>query len=153
MKGPVAIDAIGRKLSPDFLNLVGRVQHAIDASNRAIMQALSVLTKLRNAEMAIPVDRIDKAREELAELAAFVRAQRPVSLCPACKGIDEVQHECPMCLTCGYVTAGQKKQIPDELFASQVVLWRGKQYPIDHFARTEQTVDEWLGLSDDDESP
>ena len=143
------------ELEDVFKKKVRRVQRAVDDVDEHLIQALGMLTKIKSQGLPCHVDRIDRIHEDLAFLGAAVRGLRPTSLCPWCKGVDEIQATCTACRASGYITKAQEEGVPKELMAitDPIVICLGQQKKLSEFFPVETPEIEYnenpFGLPDD----
>ena len=112
-----------------------------------ISRALGKLRDVRKFLMAIQTndhaqsDRMEPILEALTELRKRIEGHRPVSLCPACKYLDEYSHNCAACAGTGWATETQFSNAPKELTEGQDmvmrVLHKGKFIELDDYSEPE----------------
>lgn len=130
------VRSLGMSLSEKFKEQVGKAQGYIDAAEAFLRQAQGKLTAMaKDAGVIFPTARLQRLRDELHTQAAAIRGARPCSLCPWCKGLDNVQEHCAACQGTGFITKSQENAVPKELLDEETpsVMVDGKLRSVDEF--------------------
>lgn len=95
------------------------VAEALDAIDRLLVQAKTLLTKLTTAHPR-QVERfpVHAARTALADATTLLRGMRPHSACPYCVKYLGGDYWCPACHGSLWITADQAAQVPKDLGVS-----------------------------------
>lgn len=141
---------LGMKVSAEFVEECRAVANRLELAAQKANLAMVEMTRLAKAGLPYHSDRMDRMYDDLSSIASAMRALTPVSLCPTCKGIDEVQAQCAGCRKLGYITRSQESSIPAELWNEEdpIVYFRGKTQPLSDFARAPEPIDDPFGLGE-----
>lgn len=97
------------------------VAGALDAIDRLLVQAKTLLTKLTGAHPAL-MERfpVHQAQTALNDATTRLRGMRPHVVCPYgdCAVVGAVNGNCPACHGSGWITADQAAQVPKDLKGS-----------------------------------
>ena len=132
--GQIKLETYGIDIGHHDRLAIASVQHSIDEAWASIAKARACLRGLMtSAVLPVHSPRIEPLLEMLDQAGRLVRKVRPVALCPACKRIGEVMVECGTCLSTGYITMTQMKEIDDALLNKEqpVVRFRGRLLPVE----------------------
>ena len=103
-------------------SLLGRGQDEVDALRRRLSRLEAEGSPLIPTRLQTLFSKMNALKEELFRL-------RPVSICPACKLIETLTPDCPLCEGCGYVTQEQWERAPEELtHTEQLSVQVGESY-------------------------
>lgn len=135
---------IGMMMDREYLNSVSGVQKFIDGAADFLSKAKGEMSRLLSSGLPIHESRLKAARERIEELGGVLRALRPESVCPACKGIDEVKAQCSQCAATGYISKNQMASIPAVLLNEEepVVLYKGDLVSVHEFFKEPEPKDE-----------
>lgn len=119
------VEAHGVALSPAFIGVVTAIQGHLDDVDRHLKAAQAAMSRLPGPHHhgTLPAV-IAEATKAVHDIAARVRAQRPVSVCLSCKDPDGKEgrlDKCPACLGAGWITVSATKDVPAELKATDAV--------------------------------
>lgn len=84
-----------------------------------LQQALSCLTQIETNGLPFPAGRLQRLRQETADLGASVRNARPVAICPFCKCLAVLLPGCPACAGTGIMLSIQDGSVPTELLDTE----------------------------------
>ncbi len=154
------IKNLGMEFDDEFKKKVEKVTESIGLSTSALSRTSAILTELDNSGAPLHRDKLEHIRSELAILSKALRGLRPSSLCPYCKGIEQIVTSCTACLGTGYITQNQEAGVPPELWdeVDQKVVFQGKMLPIEDFlepsvaeaeANVMEKLDRWTGAMPD----
>lgn len=144
------IKLLGMPVGDDFTKKVAAVGVYIDGAISKARGAKLTIGSLRSAELPVNDGLMQRLWDDLHDMEAALKAARPSSLCPFCKGLAGVQESCGGCVTTGYITEGQNHGVPAELWAEghgATVMWQGKQALVSDLIETQ--VDEALASDDE----
>lgn len=132
---------LGIAVSAEFLAQAKVVDSYTSEAGANVRRAMSSITSLRNVE-GLPLNNgmLQRLYDDLQDVAAKLKAARPYSLCPHCKGLAGVQDKCAGCVTLGYITVGQKDGVPRELWVegpTAMVQTQGRILPMSSFIESQ----------------
>jgi ParB-like chromosome segregation protein Spo0J len=141
------LDDFGVLLDPEFSGLLVISQQEIDKARATVDRARQILAK--GGELTgIQARRWRRAATALDEARELVKGLRPISLCPYCKGQQELVEGCAYCEgTAIRCRAQREDKLPEELLQRDplMVMVNGKPEPIlfEEDAPAEAPAEEW----------
>lgn len=152
-KQDTGIKSLGMEFDDEFKEKIDKVVQGIENAAEKLSRTATVLTQLSNLRVPLHTDRLSYIRTELATLSKALRGLRPSSLCPYCKGIEQIVSACTACLGTGYITQSQEAGVPAELWdeIDSRVVFQGKMLPLDGFLSAEPVTD--LTMTVDNDGP
>ena len=127
------INMLGMEVTEEFIAETVKVHQLLQRVVVHLTSAQAALTAAGNTGAAIPVARRTRLYEEIHAVAAMARSYLPVSLCPYCKGLPQLQESCTACVNSGWLSAGAAAGVPKDLWLEgdkAVVNYRGSLKPI-----------------------
>lgn len=121
------IELIGMDVTDEFLREVEKIQQLIDGAAGHLNTALTALTQCE--KLPYPPARLQRIYDEVRVAASLVRANKPASMCPWCKGLPTLQEQCGSCLGSGWISVEAAKTVPQELWVAgdkALVTYRGQ---------------------------
>lgn len=142
-KGP-PVKELGMELDPEWAAQVHEVHGMMRSAASHLTKALTVLNKLNRSELPYPRARLQRLIAETKDLGAETRRAVPHSLCPYCKGIEQLQEKCSACGHQGFILDEQKEGIPARLWDHHypVVATDGIYRPVEDFAEDDGDVED-----------
>jgi hypothetical protein len=110
------VRAIGMELDATFLAQTVRINEHLGRIEATLSTALRRLTQMRDEGLPFAAQRHTRLYEAIQAVSAEVRATKPESLCPYCKGLEGAQETCTACLGAGWINAMQAVHVPHELW-------------------------------------
>lgn len=131
-----ALRSIGMELDATWLADVRKVQAFIDSAAQGLARAKTQL-KLALADPEKVPGAYKNLLAEVEILHRRVALARPESLCPACKGIEQLTAKCAGCETLAWITKNQAADIPKDLWDEKEpkVISGGKRAAVSTFFR------------------
>jgi len=111
------IETLGMDLEQKFVGEVNEIQKSLHKVDYVIRRGLAHLQHIRSAKLPFPAELLDRLYAALAEANQSIRASRPASLCPWCRGLGGAQQYCVSCRGNGFVTEAQLEGAPKELLS------------------------------------
>lgn len=125
---------LGMQLDADWRIKVAAAQKVMETDARHLKAMTTGIVRLLNSdETMVQKPRVRRLLELVQEAAELADELVPSSICPACKGLSELQSKCPTCFEAGYISKGQEEGIPQELWATDVVMTDGEVRPMSDF--------------------
>lgn len=126
------IRSFGRPWTKASWEQVEKACFGVQRTAKMLVEANAALSRLK-AAAPVQAARIGRIQADLSELANSLKGLIPVSVCPTCKGLKDVQAECVACETTGLITKNQALQVPKKLWDPCVVVYRGKEALVEDF--------------------
>ena len=127
-------ETFGLKLTPAFASQVKDARKKLEAVALRVGGARVELERLLRGKLPAPVKQLDHLVALCLGLEARIADAMPRSLCPYCKGIDQIQGDCRGCAGTGLASVAQFNGAPRRLKDAPVVVCEGKETPIDDFS-------------------
>lgn len=120
-KAPVDMLGFDIEFPAEHSAMIAAIVEAVDTAAQLVSRAQAAITAVEN-QIAVSKEfkrRVDTAgmKQRLASAGAFVRQERPESVCPYCKLTDQMEN-CAGCRGSGYLIKTQTKDLPKELLAT-----------------------------------
>ena len=122
-----SIKTLGMDVSTEFLAGVDAAASYIQEAVRGLRAAQQALSRLKTAEVPFPAGLLARLYDDVHDAFERVKAAKPHSVCPHCKGLAGVQDECVGCVNTGFITEGQKAGVVEALWVEgdKAVVQRG----------------------------
>lgn len=116
-EAPPRIETLGIPLEEPFLLEAAELKRIVGAFTGRLVVAMGELNIIDKAPSPLdfPPGVLQKARELGRELRVLIGRYSPVSLCPFCKGVPDLQEDCTACRGMGWVGKMDQENIPKEL--------------------------------------
>lgn len=112
---PITMDTFGLPLKEEFQAEVIIIRKYLEEARTRIITAQGSLTKLHGSNVKVPEGPLERIRGMLKEVVQKMAAIYPQSMCPWCKGVEDVQEHCNACLGTGWVSKETALRAPSEL--------------------------------------
>jgi hypothetical protein len=131
---PPAFDTFGMRLTPKFTGQVRDVRRRLEQLARQVASTRLAVERLLRSKLPVPQVQLETIEGAVLSLEDRISAAMPRSLCPYCKGLDQLQDDCRGCNGAGMLSAAQFNQAPRRLKDEPVVICEGKEQPLSDFA-------------------
>lgn len=136
--GYVPIALLGMEVEEDFKEKMRALRVAMDRACVHAQRTLTELATIKREQLPFDALKFSRLYEELRVASAELRAHRPTSLCPYCKGLSGVQEGCTACLQTGWINEMQSATVPKDLWIEgerAVVAVAGRYEPVSQHLR------------------
>jgi len=112
---PEPVRSLGMRLTPAFSRQTTRAREIVQRTLDKVVDARRTLGSFGLDGIPFPVARLERIKDDFAELELILRASRPESICPACKATEALCGGCAMCVGLGYILENQLPNVPADL--------------------------------------
>lgn len=146
------------EIDDTFRRQTNQVVKATHDISQLLSRAVGGITALVDSGNPVHQARLNRLKEEVALCSRTMRGMVPSSLCPYCKGVEEVQNgipdvrkPCGGCMGTGYITKNQEEGVPKELWEKEpaIVMVNGKPEPFESFFQREPETDMTMVTDED----
>ena len=123
------IELIGMEVEDEFSRQTEKIAALIGSCAGHLNNGLSSISQIDSGKLPFPAVILQKLYDEIRAVASLVRAHKPVTLCPFCKGLPSLQEACTACLGAGWLGQEKAKHVPAELWVPgdrSVVVYKGR---------------------------
>lgn len=137
---PPPLETLGMELDPVWAESVRTIQAHMDKMLYSLRTCTRAISEIEAMKDAVPEAVLQRIQMGIHDLRAEITSYRPESICPYCRGVDELQKKCVPCVSLGWLSRREMAKVPRELLDKDVprVLVGQQVRPLSDFVETDE---------------